>query len=86
MSSSGDIIVVILRPVPFPECASSNYKVTQTPHAHHSHMDLDNIHTHIYIHIYKHTGDRMEVFDAFRYGASLVIVPVHTERPYTYSD
>ena len=34
MSSSGTINVAVLRPVPFPKCASSNYKATWTPHAH----------------------------------------------------
>ena len=41
MSSSGDIIVTVLRSAPFPKSASSNYKATQTPHTN----------------IYKHTED-----------------------------
>ena len=32
VSSSGAIIVAVLQPVPFPKCASSNYKATQNPH------------------------------------------------------
>ena len=36
VNSSGAIIVAVLRPVPFPKCASSNYKVTQTLHTHYT--------------------------------------------------
>ena len=32
VSSSGAIIVTVLRYVPFPKCASNNYNATQTPH------------------------------------------------------
>ena len=32
VSSSGAVIVVVLQPVSFPKCASSNYKVAQTHH------------------------------------------------------
>ena len=34
MNSSGAVIVTVLQPVPFPKCASSNYKAIQTPHTH----------------------------------------------------
>ena len=34
MCSSGAVIVAVLRLVPFPKCASSNYEATQTPHTH----------------------------------------------------
>ena len=34
MSASGAAIVAVLRPVPFPKCASSNCTVVQTTYAH----------------------------------------------------
>ena len=39
VNTGGVIIVAVLRTLPFPKCASSNYKATQTPHTHRLHSN-----------------------------------------------
>ena len=40
VSSTGAVVVTVLWPVPFPQCAPSNCKVTQTPHTFYIHCAL----------------------------------------------
>ena len=53
VSSSGASIVPVVRPVPFPKCASSKYTATQTTHT---------LHTYIHAYIYMHTLDMVDLF------------------------
>ena len=46
-SASGSTIVAVLRPVLFPNCASSNYTMVQTPHTHYSCVYLNHLVRHL---------------------------------------